>query len=158
MLKRAAVLAATLAIVGLPGAPRAQADSTVEISMSNFRYCTAKTCTPFDAGYLRSDKGPVAGTDNPHGTIDVPAGATVKWVYRDVGPGSCDSFEQCPGHNVRVEDGTAEGTRIGGAKARSGELAFTTTVTGQPGTLIHYFCSVNKHWQEGMTGILRITG
>ncbi len=158
ILQRAAVLAATLAVVGLPGAPRARADTTVEISMSNFRYCAAKSCTPFDAGYVRQDNGPVAGTDNPHGIVDVPAGATVKFVYRDTGPGSCDSFQQCPGHNVRIEDGTAEGTRVGGTKARMGELSFTTTVTGQPGTLIRYFCSVNKHWQLGMTGILRVKG
>jgi plastocyanin len=124
--------------------------------MSNFHYCAAKSCSPADQGYLRSENGPVAGADNPHGIVDVPAGATVKWVYRDVGPGSCDSFQQCPGHNVRIEDGTAEGARVGGTKARSGELAITTPITAPPGTLIRYFCSVNKHWQLGMTGILRV--
>jgi len=157
--KKAAVLAAALIVAGLPGGGRsARADSTVELSMSNFHYCAAKTCGPADQGYARSDNGPVAGTDNPHGIVDVPAGATVRWVYRDVGPGSCDSFEQCPGHNVRIEDGTAEGTRVGGAKARSGELAIQTTITAKPGTLIRYFCSVNKHYQLGMTGILRVAG
>lgn len=153
-------MAAVLTVVGLPGTARraSAADTTVEISMSNFHYCAAKSCSPLDQGYLRSENGPVAGADNPHGIVDVPAGATVKWVYRDVGPGSCDFFSECPGHNVRIEDGTAEGTRVGGTKARSGELAITTTITAQPGTLIRYFCSINKHWQLGMTGILRVTG
>ena len=157
--KKAVVLAALVIVLGLPAGQRpAAADSTVELTMSNFRYCAAKTCSPADAGYLRTSAGPVAGADNPHGIVDVPAGATVRWVYRDAGPGSCDFFEQCPGHNVRIEDGTAEGTKIGGAKARSGETAIQTTITAKPGTLIRYFCSVNSHWQLGMTGILRVAG
>jgi plastocyanin len=158
-IRKAAVLAAAFVIVGLPGAaPRAEADSSVDLTMSNFHYCAAQSCSPFDQGYVRQDNGPVAGTDNPHGIVDVPAGATVRWVYKDVGPGSCDFFSECPGHNVRIEDGTAEGTRVGGVKARSGELAIVTTITAKPGTLIRYFCSVNKHWQLGMTGILRVVG
>jgi hypothetical protein len=157
--KKGAVLAALVVIVGLPGAQRpASAAGTVDLTMSNFHYCAAQTCSPADQGYLRTSNGPVAGADNPHGIVDVPAGATVRWVYRDVGPGSCDFFQQCPGHNVRIEDGTAEGTRVGGVKARSGELAIVTTITAPPGTLIRYFCSINNHWQEGMTGILRVVG
>src|ERR1041385_9382307 len=128
--KAAAVLAAMFVVAGPAGSVQGAEAKTVELSMSNFRYCAATTCTPADAGYLRNKSGPVAGADNPHAIVDVPEGATVRWVYRDVGPGSCDSFEQCPGHNVRIEDGTAEGTRVGGAKARSGELAIQTTSTG----------------------------
>jgi len=150
-----ATLALALAALPAGGAGGAQS-GTVELTMSNFRYCASQTCSPANQGYVRSDSGPVAGTDNPAAIIDVPEGATLKWVYRDVGPGSCDFFEQCPGHNVRIEDGSGEGTKIGGARARSGATEITTTVTQPAGTLIRYFCSVNKHYQLGMTGILRV--
>jgi plastocyanin len=151
------VLAAVFVVAGpLVGSVQAAEPKIVELSMSNFHYCAAKSCTPADQGYARSEEGPVPGTDSPHGTVDVPEGATVRWVYRDVGPGSCDSFEQCPGHNVKFEDGTAKGAGKGFTKARSGELAITTTITEKPGELIRYFCSVNDHYQLGMTGILRV--
>jgi plastocyanin len=154
---KAAVLAAVAVLAGpAVGSVHAAEPKTVELTMSNFRYCAATTCTPADAGYLRTENGPVSGTDNPHGIIDVPAGATVRWVYRDVGPGSCDSFEQCPGHNVKFEDGTAKGVGKGFAKSHSGTTAITATITQSPGELIRYFCSVNDHYRTGMTGILRV--
>ncbi|MGH9011428.1 MAG: hypothetical protein ACRDYF_16520 [Acidimicrobiia bacterium] len=154
---KAVVLAVVLILAG-PGVGSVQAaeSETVELSMSNFRYCAGTTCTPADAGYLRTENGPVPGADNPHGIVDVPEGITVRWVYRDVGPGSCDSFEQCPGHNVKFEDGTAEGVGKGFAKSRSGTVAITATVKQSAGELIRYFCSVNDHYQLGMTGILRV--
>ena len=80
----------------------------------------------------------------------------MRWTYHDVGPGSCDFFQQCPGHNVRFEDGTSDGAKIGGARARSGATEITATITQPAGTLIRYFCSINNHYQEGMTGILRV--
>jgi plastocyanin len=154
---KATALAALLVIGGPLVAERhAAADSTVELSMSNFRYCAATTCSPADQGYVRSSDGPVPGSDNPKGIVDVPAGSTVRWVYRDVGPGSCDFLQGCPGHNVLVEDGSAEGLRIGSAKARSGPTAITFTVTQKPGDLIRYFCTVSDHYRTGMTGILRV--
>jgi plastocyanin len=74
-----------------------------------------------------------------------------------VGPGSCDSFEQCPGHNVRFEDGTAKGAAsLGFAKSRSGTTTITATINQKSGELIRYFCSVNDHYKTGMTGILRV--
>jgi plastocyanin len=124
--------------------------------MSNFRYCATPTCSPADHGYVRSSSGPVPGSDNPHGIVDVPEGSTVRWVYRDVGPGSCDSFEQCPGHNVHFENGTAEGESTGAARSRSGATAISVTITQKPGELVRYFCSVNDHYRLGMTGILRV--
>lgn len=124
--------------------------------MSNFHYCATATCSPADQGYVRTTSGPVAGSDNPHAITDVPEGSTVRWVYRDTGPGSCDFFAQCPGHNVRFEDGTSDGARVGFAKARGGPTAITATITQPAGTLIRYFCSVNNHYQTGMTGILRV--
>ncbi|MEW6474032.1 MAG: hypothetical protein AB1679_17410 [Actinomycetota bacterium] len=148
--------AAPDAVTSAAAAPAAAASDAVELTMSNFRYCAATTCSPADVGYLRTSAGPVAGSDNPAGIVDVPEGATVRWVYRDVGPGSCDSFEQCPGHNVRFEDGSAEGARVGSVRSRSGEGAITATITQKSGELIRYFCSINDHYQLGMTGILRV--
>ena len=157
MVKKAAVLA-LLMLVGGPAVVDANgaAPGTVELTMSNFRYCAGQTCSPLDQGYVRSSDGPVPGTDNPKGIIDIPEGSTVTWVYRDTGPGSCDFFEGCPGHNVRIEDGTSEGTRVGAAKSHSGATTITTTITQKSGTLIRYFCSINKHYQTGMTAILRV--
>jgi hypothetical protein len=31
-----------------------------------------------------------------------------------------------------------------------------TAITQPPGELIRYFCSINDHYREGMTGILRV--
>ncbi len=154
---KVAVLAAVFVIGGpAVGGVQAKEAGTVELSMSNFRYCAGTTCTPADAGYMRGEDGPVQGTDNPHSIVDVPEGSTVKWVYRDVGPGSCDAFEQCPGHNVKFEDGTAQGVGKGFTKSRSGTGVITATINQSAGELIRYFCSVNDHYQLGMTGILRV--
>ena len=153
----AIMMAAVFVVAGpVVGSVEAKEAGTVELSMSNFRYCAGTSCTPADAGYMRSENGPVQGTDNPHGIVDVPEGSTVRWVYRDVGPGSCDFFEQCPGHNVKFEDGTAEGVGKGFTKSRSGTGAITATINQSAGELIRYFCSVNDHYQLGMTGILRV--
>jgi plastocyanin len=154
---KAAVLGAVLVVAGpAVGSVQGAEAGTVELSMSNFRYCAGMSCTPADSGYMRTENGPVPGTDNPHGIVDVPEGSTVRWVYRDVGPGSCDFFEQCPGHNVRFEDGSAEGTSIGSAKSRKGTTAITATINQKSGELIRYFCSINDHYQLGMTAILRV--
>ncbi len=154
---KAIAFAVLLVLVAPPvGERRAAASSPVELTMSNFRYCASSTCSPADQGYVRSSSGTVAGADNPKGIVDVPEGSTVEWVYRDVGPGSCDSFQQCPGHNVRFEDGTPEGLKIGAARARSGPTTISVTITQKPGELIRYFCSVNAHYRLGMTGILRV--
>jgi plastocyanin len=151
------VLGAMLLSNGLAvGQPAGAAPDSIEVTISNFRYCTAQTCSPADQGYVRLTTGPVTGTDNPHGITDVPEGATVRWVYRDTGPGSCHFLEQCTGHDVRFEDGTAKGVAVGGARARSGAAEITTTITQSAGTLIRYFCSINDHYQLGMTSILRV--
>lgn len=154
---KSTTLAALLAVVGVPlGDPGGAGSTTVDLTMSNFRYCAATTCSPADQGYVRTSSGPVAGSDNPHAVIDVPQGSTVRWIYRDAGPGSCDFFAQCPGHNVRFEDGTSDGAKVGFAKARSGPTEITATITQPAGTLIRYFCTVNNHYETGMTGILRV--
>lgn len=156
--KRISVVMAVFALMLVPASPlaggaEAAEAGTVELTISNFRYCEAASCTPTDQGYVRSDSGPVAGSDNPAGIIDVPAGSTVQWVYRDA---FCDSIEECSGHNVVFEDGTSEGTTAGFARARNGPSTISATITQQPGDLIRYFCSVNDHYQSGMTGILRV--
>ena len=115
-----------------------------------------RRAAPADQGYVRTKNGPVPGTDNPGAVVDVPAGATVTWTYRDAGPGSCDFFQQCPGHNVRIENGSEKGTGVGFTKSRSGAGVITTTIDQPVGTLIRYFCSVNDHYQLGMTGLLRV--
>lgn len=151
MMRAAAVTGALVFL--LPAAPAAATETLVELDMSNFRYCRAAPCVPTDQGYVRSHEGPVAGSDNPAAIVDVPAGALVRWTYRD---SFCDAFEMCPGHEVMVEDGTAEGRRIGFAKARNGEVTITYRVTEAAGTLIRYFCHVNGHDQLGQTAILRV--
>jgi plastocyanin len=155
--KKAAVPAMVLMLLG-PGVGAAGGASGggLELSMSNFRYCKGAACSPADVGYMRSSSGPVSGTDNPAAVIDVPEGATVRWVYRDTGPGSCDSFEQCPGHNVRVEDGSAAGAGFGAVRSRGGEAAITGTITQPVGEFVRYFCSINDHYQLGMTGVFRV--
>lgn len=155
---KTAVFGVLLVVLGMPAVGYAEGDAsgTVELSMSNFRYCAAHSCTPADQGYVRTKGGPVPGSDNPAAIVEVPEGATVRWVYRDVGPGSCDSFEQCPGHNVRLDDGSGNGPSLGFTRSRRGEAAIVTTIHQPPGTLIRYYCSVNDHYQLGMTGLLRV--
>lgn len=150
---RAAIGAAALVLLA-PAVPASAAESTVTLSMSNFRFCKAAPCLPTDQGYVRNPAGgAVPGTDNPTAIIDVPAGSTVTWVYEDA---FCDAFEMCPGHMVMIEDGTAMGVRVGMAKARSGATSVTYKVTEAPGSLIRYFCNINSHDQLGQTGILRV--
>lgn len=139
-----------------PAAPAAASATTVELEMSDLRFCRQAPCAPTDYGYLRGPVGPIPGTDNAATIVDVPAGATVRWTYKDTGPMGCDSFAICPGHEIMVEDGTAMGRGIGFAAARQGETTVTMTITESPGTLIRYFCHVNGHDALGQTGILRV--
>ena len=145
-----AVLLATL--VSLAG-PAAEAKTPrVMLSISNFRFCRTSACTPLDVGYVRTDMGPVSGLDNPQAVIEVRRGSIVSWVYRD---GSCDMFG-CPGHNVIFENGTVQGVKKGFVKAGQQGKAINVRIKQKAGTTIRYFCSVNNHYQEGMTGILQV--
>jgi hypothetical protein len=141
-----------------PAAPATGSASTVELEMSDLRFCRHAPCQPTEYGYLRGPAGPIPGTDNAAAIVDVPAGATVRWTYKDTGPLGCDSFEICPGHEIMVEDGTDMGRRIGFAEARQGATTVSMHVTEAPGTLIRYFCHINGHDALGQTGILRVTG
>jgi hypothetical protein len=125
----------------------------VQLSISNFRFCKAQSCSPLDFGYLRTNTGPVSGTDNSQGTIDVKRGSTVVWTYRD---SFCDAISGCSGHNIWFENG-AVGVKKGAVPARKGLKTITVKINQKSGTLVRYFCTVNGHYMEGMTGILRIT-
>lgn len=132
-------------------APAAHAAPKLELSISNFRFCAAETCTPLDIGYLRTDMG-AAGPDLPLGTVSVKRGTTVVWVYRDA---FCDAIG-CSGHNVVFEDGSVQGKRKGFTPSGQGEKKISVKITQKAGTTIRYFCSVNNHYQEGMTGVLSV--
>jgi hypothetical protein len=151
------VVGCTAALLLLaPTAPASAAGATVNLDMSNFRFCRQAPCVPSDQGYLRSPEGgPVPGSDNPTAIVDVPSGATVVWTYRD---SMCDAFSVCPGHMVMLENGSPDGEQVGMAPARQGPRTVSYRVHEAPGTLIHYFCNVNHHDQFGQTGILRVTG
>jgi plastocyanin len=141
------MIASMLAVVPTAGA----ATPKLKMTISNFRYCQAATCTPLDVGYVRSDTGPV-GIDNPQAVVEVKRGAIVSWVYMD---DACDMFG-CPGHNVIFENGTVQGVRKGFVKAGQQGKAINVRIKEKVGTTIRYFCSVNAHYQEGMTGILKV--
>jgi plastocyanin len=145
------VLASSIAAL-LPGAAQAKAPPRVQLTISNFRYCKAASCSPLDAGYLRTDTGPVARTDNPQGTIDVKRGSMVVWTYRD---STCNAISGCSGHNIYFENGGA-GVKKGAVPSNKGPKTITVKITQKPGTLIRYYCTVNGHYMFGMTGILRI--
>ena len=145
-------LAAGILVVALSSlVPAASAAPKLKLTISNFRFCQAASCTPLDVGYLRTDTGP-AGVDNPPAVVEVKRGTTVSWVYMD---GFCDMVG-CPGHNVVFENGTVQGVRKG--FVRSGQMgkAINVKIKEKVGTTIRYFCSVNAHYQEGMTGILQV--
>jgi hypothetical protein len=133
---------------------KAKKPPTLKLTISNFRYCQAESCSPLDAGYLRTADGPVAGFDNPNAIIDVKRGSVVVWTYRD---GLCDSISGCPGHNVTLDSGGPAGKRVGFAAARAGAKTIKLKVAQKKGTLVRYFCSVNNHYQYGTSGILRVT-
>jgi hypothetical protein len=157
VLLKATVIASLLVVFGPAGEPGAATGDTVELTISNFRYCKTPPCSPGDQGYVRLSGGPVAGADNPSAIVDVPAGSTVTWVYRDTGPGSCDFMgDQCRGHDIRFEDGTPQGLKMGFAAARSGLTTVAVKIWQPAGTLVRYFCSVDNHYQTGQTGILRV--
>jgi hypothetical protein len=143
-------------VLAAPAAPVSAVGTTVNLDMSNLRFCRQAPCLPTDQAYLRNPSGgPVPGTDNPTTIIDVPSGAKVVWTYKDH---LCDQFSICPGHMVMIENGTSAGRPVGMAPARQGPTTVFYKVTEAPGTFIHYFCNINQHDQYGQTGILHVTG
>jgi plastocyanin len=149
------VVLGCFASVLLPGPAHAAAKPPpkLNLAISNFRFCPSAPCTPLDAGYLRTNSGPVSGTDNPLATIDVKRGTTVVWTYMD---STCDAINGCPGHNIWFENGGV-GVKKGAVPSNKGPKTITVKINEKPGTTIRYFCTVNGHYMIGMTGILHVT-
>jgi plastocyanin len=122
------------------------------LTMSNFRFCQAETCTPFDVGYLRPGDAPIEGSDNSLAAVDVKQGTLVRWIYRD---SACDAFS-CGGHNIYYENGKPSGVKKGFAASNKGPTKIDIRITQKKGTTIRYFCTVNGHYMTGMTGILNV--
>ena len=135
----------------------------VKLVINSFRFCRAAPCSPLDTAYIRS---PAGGSllDNPQAFVTVKAGSIVRWTYKGTGTPGCDQFNfgpvNCPGHEVRIENGTQEGgKRIGFASARSSTrqvISFTVPLS-YAGRTLYYFCNINNHWAFGLTGVLKIT-
>jgi plastocyanin len=145
------VVVSALLVIGSAGPIGAAKTPRLDLTISNFRFCQAETCTPVDVGYLRTSDGP-AGLDNPAAAIDVKRGTIVYWIYQD---GFCDTLG-CPGHNVVFENGSASGVRKGFVAGGGTGKAIKVKITQKAGTTIRYFCSVNNHYETGMTGILNV--
>jgi hypothetical protein len=133
---------------------------TTLLEVSRFRFCNNAPCDPDNQGYVRGPSGPVPGGDNPAGRIRVVPGRRVTWTYAD---DACDAFGtpplDCPGHEIRFENGSSEGTApIGFLPARSGSpvVEWTVPLDAKPGSLIRYFCAVKSHYLLGLTGVFEV--
>ena len=142
---------------------RHRSPPVVNLVINGFRFCRAAPCSPTDSGYVRS---PAGGSlfDNTSAFITIKAGSIVRWTYKDTGTPGCDEINYgpvtCPGHEVRIDNGTPGGGRqIGFAAARSTKPQVISWYIplNYAGQTIHYFCNVNFHWAFGLTGVLRIT-
>jgi hypothetical protein len=160
----ALLLAASVPLIFLaPAQASGRRPPVVNLVINSFRYCKAAPCSATDSAYLRSPSG---GSlfDNPGAVITIKVGSIVRWTYKDTGIPGCDLFNfgpvNCPGHEVRIDNGTMNGgTRIGFAAARSSKpqvISFYIPPSFA-GRTIHYFCNVNNHWAFGLTGVLKIT-
>lgn len=135
--------------------------STVDLTVSNFRFCSGQQCLPFDFVYVRNPTGNGLINQNALAATIVfrkivHAGDTVTWTYRD---SLCDGIAQCPGHAVCFENLTQQGdcgTRTLDARSGPVSVSWTVPASAQPGTLYRYFCNVNEHYLFGMTGALLV--
>jgi plastocyanin len=133
-----------------PGGVFGQAETTV-VSVENFRFCT-RVCRADSVAYLRTLAGPVPGSDNPRAVVYMQPGAELTWTYRDT---ACDLLG-CTGHDIRIEDGTGDGRRIGLVTAETGHesLDWTIPADAEPESIIRYFCA--RHGSVGMTGAFQV--
>jgi plastocyanin len=151
----ALVLALPLA-AALPG--RA---ATVNLNVSNFRYCQRDACLPTDVVYVRNPTGNGLLFKNAIAATllfrtVVHRGDTVVWTYND---STCDAITGCPGHAVCFENGTAEGdcgNRIMNARSGPVTVSFTVPANTKKNTLLRYFCNINSHYVFGMTGTILV--
>jgi hypothetical protein len=153
---------APLALLAPAGATTRRPIPVVNLVINSFRYCKTAPCGATDTAYLRSPLGGVL-YENTASFITIKAGSIVRWTYKDTGTPGCDQFNfgpvNCPGHEVRLENGTPGGGRlIGFAAARSSKpQAISWYIPPDyAGLTIHYFCSINNHYAFGLTGVLVI--
>lgn len=167
--RRTLILFTLVALVSSFSPARASED--VNITMSYFRYCLDEVCTPDQFAYVRlgppAPPGPTLppAADNPRGVIEARPGDRIVWTYDDPlcdfndGPGGGPSDIYCPGHNVLFEDGSVTSPLIGARTDPPETFSWTVPTTTTPGSIIRYYCAPapdNRHYQIGMTGILRI--
>jgi hypothetical protein len=78
--------------------------------------------------------------------------APFTWTYRDRG---CDLL-RCPGHDIRIEDGTGDGRQIGHVTAETGQdtLDWAVPADAAPESIIRNFCA--RHAGIGMTGAFQV--
>ncbi|MBA3431169.1 MAG: hypothetical protein H0U16_06785 [Actinobacteria bacterium] len=141
---------------------RARARTVVNVTISNFHYCTAKICTFADQAYVRpAATGPVLRdvVVNPVGIVDVRPGTSVTWTYRDTT--WCDRVGGCPGHNVVFEDGSVRGPLLRARASTPQTFSWTVPKKASPGTLLLYYCSMpgpnpSLGHSDIMTGALRV--
>jgi hypothetical protein len=158
---RAVVAMGLVAALVLPGA-HARAATVVNVTISNFHYCTAEICTFADHAYARpAATGPVLAdvVVNPAGIVEVRRGDEVTWTYRDTT--WCDNVAGCPGHDVSFEDGTVRSPLLRARMLEPETFSWTVPQAAAPGTLVLYYCSLpGPNAQTGhsdvMTGALRI--
>jgi plastocyanin len=126
-------------------------DETTDVSVQDFRFCI-RVCRGDGMAYVRTPEGPVAGSDNPRAVVYMQPGARFTWTYRDEG---CDVL-RCGGHDIRIEDGTADGRPIGRVSAEPGHdtLSWTIPADARPESIIRYFCA--RHASFGMTGAFQV--
>jgi plastocyanin len=153
-------LAICMAVLAIPlGVALPSRAATVNLTVSNFRFCERTSCLPTDVVYVRNPTGNGLLHQNALAATLVlrtlvHAGDTVVWTYRD---SICDAIGGCPGHAVCFENGTVEGAcgnRVLNARSGPVTVSFTVPAATRPGTLIRYFCNVNSHYLFGMTGAL----
>jgi hypothetical protein len=136
--------------------------ATVDITISNFRYCQRNQCLPTDFVYVRNPTGNGLLHQNALAVTllfrtPVKPGDTVVWTYKD---SLCDAIDGCTGHAVCFENGTAEGDcgdRILPAQSGAVQVSYTVPTNAKRGKLVRYFCNVNAHYVFGMTGALLVT-
>lgn len=126
----------------------------VSIVISNFRYCRGYVCAPSDEAYAYLTHGTAA--INPQGVIDVRAGDTVRWMYGDAWCDLAGAVPYCPGHNIVFEDQTVRSPLLPARSVEAQTFAWTVPASTPPGTTIPYYCDINNHMNNGMTGALRI--
>jgi plastocyanin len=150
-----------LALTGSLGATLPSRAATVNLTVSNFRYCEGESCLPIDFVYIRNPLGNGLIHQNALAATIVfrrvvHPGDTVVWTYKDA---LCDGIAGCPGHAVCFENGTPEGDcgdRILDARVGPVTASYTVPANTRPGKLIRYFCNVNGHYAFGMTGALLV--